>query len=470
MTSSVKQALSPWDIYDAVNFQPHAGQIPILRSNARNRVVAAGRRFGKSQIGGHELVPEAFLTYARQEELRAVSKRREFWIVGPEYSDSEKEFRVAYDKLKRLEVPFDKPGTYNNPESGYMHISLWGGLYQVHAMSAKYPDSLVGEGLSGVIMAEAAKMKESVWTKYVRPTLADFRGWSLFSSTPEGKNWFYNLYTVGQDPARTEWESWRRPAWMNYYVYPGGELDSEIVEMRADMSSELFNQEIAADFTEFVGRVFKDFDEEVHVNDCEYNPAWETYAAVDYGYTNPFVWLLIQVGPWGEINVLDEYYERGKTIPEIAADLESRHLIPDGLIRFYPDPASPGSSVELSELIRKPYAGGTGGLLSDRIESIRKALKINNDHLDWGHPDRQPTLHVNRRCKNFIREFLDYRYPKSEEEAALSGETIPENPMKKDDHTPEALGRFFAGHFASRGVEVQTTRITQATMSRRRRV
>jgi hypothetical protein len=36
-----------------------------------------------------------------------------------------------------------------------------------------------------------------------------------------------------------------------------------------------------------------------------------------------------------------------------------------------------------------------------------------------------------------------YKYPTRR----LEQQNEPENPMKKDDHAPEALGRFFKGHF-----------------------
>ena len=39
-------------------------------------------------------------------------------------------------------------------------------------------------------------------------------------------------------------------------------------------------QEIGAEFTDYVGRVFQDFDEEVHVGDLEYHPDWDTFGAV----------------------------------------------------------------------------------------------------------------------------------------------------------------------------------------------
>lgn len=493
MTIATASGIDKEALFEEIGWVPHSGQRPVIRSLVRNRAVAAGRRFGKSEIGGNELVNEAMLTFGMKQMLEDMGKRREFWITGPEYSDAEKEFRVVYNTLKKLEMPFDRPGTYYDAIGGNLHISLWGGIYQVHGKSAKYPDSLVGEGLAGVIMAEAAKLKERVWSKYIRPTLADYRGWALLTSTPEGKNWFYERWKMGQDPARPTWDSWRMPSWRNPHVYrqrtqtkdvqeamkfrQAGQplpsalearIDSEIIELMYDLTPETFNQEIGALFTEFVGRVFKDFDEEVHVGDFPFDPSWETYGAVDYGFTNPNVWLLIQVGPFGEVRVVGEFYRSGQTIDEFAIDVQANGLVPRSLIRFYPDPSSPADSTYLSKTFHANIGGGTGGELNERLDAIRKYLRVPRtlQYLPEGHPERIPKLMVDRRCVNLIREMSEYRYPKSAEEAKQQGRNAPELPMKKDDHAPEALGRFFAGHFGNANIE-QAPRIRKSNMSRR---
>ena len=460
-------------VFDQVGYEPHAGQVDIHRSRARMRVVAAGRRLGKSQIGGHELTPEALAAYGLKNELEAAGHRREFWIVGPEYSDSEKEFRVVYNDLKRLEVPFDHPGTYNNPLSGDMHISLWGGAFQVHAKSAKYPETLVGEGLSGVVLAEAAKLKERVWTKFIRPTLADFRGWAIMSSTPEGKNWFYESWKRGQDPAHPSWDSWRRPSWHNPIVFPQGAtpegielltkmlsgeddkitleqilkagVDSEILDMASDMSLEKFNQEIGADFTEFVGRVFKTFDEEIHVTDIDYDPSLPLYACCDYGWTNPFVWLFVQVDVWNNVYVLGEYREVRRDINDIATDLNAIPLT-SKVVTLYPDPAAPGDTAVLEKKLKVTANGDTGGDLKYRLEYIRQALKVRPGHGKQEY--RKPGLLIDRSCRELIREMNEYRYPESKSE---TNKAEPERPLDKDDHGPEALGRFFRGYYGAPG-------------------
>lgn len=463
-------AISKDMLWPHLNYRPHAGQTLIHRSRTRNRVNAAGRRFGKSQVGGHELTPEAFRAQMNKDLLQELGIRMEFWIVGPNYTDAEKEFRVIYNDLKRLKMPFDRPGTYNDARSGNMQISLWEGAYLVQAKSAAHPESLVGEGLHGVIMAEAAKQKESVWTKYVRPTLSDFKGWSLWNSTPEGKNHFYERWVDGQDPKNPDWESWKNPSWMNTFVFRGGAspeglaalkdptlnmsrdqilalgIDEEIVSMYYDLGPLMFAQEVECSFTEYTGRVYYDFDEEVHVKQLEYNPSRPVYVATDYGFTNPNVALFIQVDVFDNIYILGEYYMSHRTEDEFADDvLEDPKLGPlvRAATKLYPDPEDPGASATLANKWKVMPQAQTGGLIKDRINLIRRWMKIQNKHLPFNHPDRQPKLFIDRSCKHLIYEMDAYRYP----DKASEIKEAPENPMKKDDHAPEALSRFFAGYY-----------------------
>lgn len=518
--------LNKWAILDhpRVAWNPHNGQLEVAENPCRHKVVSAGRRFGKSHMGGTDkLLPEVFFTKPLATTLVSQGRKRIFWIVGPNYSDSEKEFRVIWNWLKKLEVPMDKPGSYNSTETGQMKISLWDGAMEIEAKSAQNPERLVGEGLSGVILSEAAKLKESIWVKYIRPTLGDFGGWSFHSSTPEGKNWFYEAWRRGQDPANLEWASWRMPAWVNYYVYTEAgreaarhgltidfkdippeqltredhvmhllalqkqsnrsiykiandlqlQIDTEILDSISELTPEAFMQEIAADFTEFTGRVFKEFDEEKHVTDLEFNPGWETVAAVDYGYHNPNVWLVIQIGPWGEINVLDELYEEGLDPEDFAFEIRNRRLRPANMRYFFPDPADPGATRILEKHLGIQGRGGTGGEISSRVNHIRKALRdprvvTEDPWMDQAESPLEPgnfrpRLMFDRRCKRTIEDMLNYRYPDKKADAETSTKRF-ENPMKKDDHGPEALGRMFAGMLGQFG-KANGARIHQASFT-----
>ena len=482
-----KLAISKEALWPKINYRPHPGQVPIHRSRTRNKVNAAGRRFGKSQVGGHELTPEAFRAYMNKALLQELGIRMEFWVVGPNYTDAEKEFRVVYNDLKRLKMPFDRPGTYNDSRSGNMQISLWEGTFLVQAKSAAHPESLVGEGLHGAVMAEAAKMKESVWTKYVRPTLSDFRGWSLWNSTPEGKNHFYERWVDGQDPDNPDWESWKNPSWMNSFVFRGGAseaaleamkdpltkmsrddilalgIDEEIVSMYYDLGPLMFAQEVECSFTEYTGRVYYDYDEEVHVKTLEYNPSRPLHIATDYGFTNPNVALFIQTDVFDNVYVLGEYYQTHRTDDEFAQDLlDDPKLGPmcRAAKTLWPDPEDPGASTVLSNKLKVNAQGNTGGPLKDRINIIRRWMKIQNKHLPFNHPERQPKLFIDRSCKHLMYEMDAYRYPENASEV----KGAPENPMKKDDHAPEALSRFFGGYYGIAAASGQRPRQRKANI------
>lgn len=489
-------------------FEPHAGQLTVMEDPARLKVASCGRRFGKSNLGGHEFIPWAILAKKEAGALKAQGRRREFWIVGPEYADSEKEFRVFYDKASKLGMPFDRPGTYYSVQTGDMSVSLWDGAFILKAKSESRPTSLVGEALSGVIMAEAAKMKESTWMQYIMPSLADFKGWALFTTTPEGKNWFYRMYLNALQEENKGWAGFRMPSWKNPHVfrtptvdadvkrlvqlmsenpqYTSFEIiraekltvDEEVAQMANDLTLPMFQQEVAADFTDFVGKVFKEFDEETHSRLLPYNPNWETVAAVDYGYRNPNVWLLIQIGPWGEINIIDELYQENLAPDEFAAEILRRGLCPDTLTDFYPDPASPGDTKTLENIFRRAGKRAkarphTGGELVDRLNLIRLALKdrITDSELNqpqWrSHPPkpdkRRPRLMISTRCPHTLYEMGEYRYPDKRDEQTETSTKRFELPMKKDDHTPEALGRFLAGRWHSASVQYGGgTRISKA--------
>ena len=164
--------LNPWAVYEhpLINWDPHPAQELVLESAARHKVWCAGRRTGKSDLWVGRNAWRSYLHDPCAEGLAATGQSPHIpGSLSSEYSTAEKEFRVIWHLCNILELPLDKPGSYYDAVGGNMHISLWNGAFQVHCQSAKYPDHLVGEALCGVIMAEAAKAKPSIWHRFIRP-------------------------------------------------------------------------------------------------------------------------------------------------------------------------------------------------------------------------------------------------------------------------------------------------------------
>jgi hypothetical protein len=329
-----------------------------------------------------------------------------------------------------------------------MHIKLENGS-EILGKSAQHPEKLVGEGLDWVLMVEAGRHRRATWGQYLRPALSDRRGIAVFSGVPEGaaeSSLLYHLYNRGQSERFPTWQSWKRPSWTNDIVFPGGRQDPEILEAEADLTKDEFDRQYGAEFTDKTGTVMKEFDEDVHLGDFDYDPSWATYMAVDYGFTNPFVVLFIQVGPFGDIRVLREFRRTQLDTHEVCRDLMAEY---PGLVRvasmLYPDPAEPDDTRTMQRELRIPVNKNTGGEIKIRLSLIRRALKVKNTHLEEGDPERRPTLMIDRtHCQTLIWEMREgYRWPEHKSEQRSDSE----NPLDKDNHGVEALGRFFRGYF-----------------------
>jgi hypothetical protein len=253
------------------------------------------------------------------------------------------------------------------------------------------------------------------------------------------------------------------PSWTNNIVFPGGREDPEIIEARDDLTEDEFRRQYGAEFVDNIGRVMKEWDDDDHIADLEYNRKWPLYAAVDFGYTNDWVWLWIQTDEWQNVYVIGEHRFRLRDTEDIARLEFKQHPLISKLSTIYPDPAAPDDSAILRRTLDKPTMLNTGGELKTRLSLIRNALKLRPAHLPDGHPEKRPQLLIDRSCKDLIFEMREgYRWPERRSEDRNDSEL----PMDKDNHGPEALGRFFKGHMEPR---TETRRSRQSSLRVRRR-
>jgi hypothetical protein len=116
---------------------------------------------------------------------------------------------------------------------------------------------------------------------------------------------------------------------------------------------------------------------------------------------------------------------------------------------LYPDPAEPDDTRTMQRYLRIQANKNTGGEIKHRLSMIRRALKIKNFHLPEGDAERRPTLMIDRtHCQKLIWEMREgYKWPEHKSEQRSDSE----NPLDKDNHGVEALGRFFRGHYGLNG-------------------
>lgn len=216
-----------------LNFELHEKQKEVFLSDARFRVVAAGRRGGKTYLSAIELLINGLKT---KNEHGIDLQTKEVWYIAPTFQQGKD---VMWNLLK--EVGQDVI------ESIYENVAtakLINGR-RIQIKGADRPDSLRGVGISFAVLDEYAFMKPEAWDLIIRPTLSDVMGKALFIGTPEGKNHFYDLWCFAgsESEKAAEWQNFHFCSLDNPKIHP-----KEIDNARLTMSNQAFRQEYEASF------------------------------------------------------------------------------------------------------------------------------------------------------------------------------------------------------------------------------
>jgi len=217
----------------------HEGQRVIVNEARRFNVVACGRRFGKTLLGIDRAIDTALKGYPVA------------W-----FSPTYKMLADAWRELKNIAAPL-KPRineAQHRLELGGTAGSGWGEVGLIDGWSLDSPDRARGRKYKRAIIDEAAMIAGlgDAWQAVIRPMLTDLLGDAWFLSTPQGHNFFWELYCQGEDPLQTEWGAWRMPTAENPYI-----SESEIQDARLMLPETVFRQEYLADFIEDGGAVFR---------------------------------------------------------------------------------------------------------------------------------------------------------------------------------------------------------------------
>lgn len=226
-----------------LNFSLHAKQMQVFKSDARFKVVAAGRRAGKSYLSAVMLLIKAL---EEKNRFGIELKGKEVWYIAPTLNQGRD---IIWGVLKEM-----GKGIIESTHENTSTITLVNGRTIKVKGSDRY-DTLRGVSLSYVVMDEYASMKPEVWDMIVSPALADTRGEALFIGTPDGKNHFYELWAEAGTDLDDEWEAFHFNSLDNPLISP-----EELEKAKLRMSAEAFRQEFEASFDAAGGGAFKSED------------------------------------------------------------------------------------------------------------------------------------------------------------------------------------------------------------------
>jgi hypothetical protein len=209
-------------------------QLSVWNDSARFKVLACGRRTGKSNLAIKMLLAKAL----EAPEGSAVV------YVAPTLGQAR---QICWDALLEQGKDVIKAAHVNQ-----MDVTLVTGR-KIHIRSGENPDALRGLKLYFAVIDEASFVKEEIFTKIIRPALADLKGEAVIVSTPDGRNHFYDWFKLGQEGTNPEWKSWHFTTADNPTIPP-----EEIEEARKTLSSFVFKQEFEANFNNAGQEIFKE--------------------------------------------------------------------------------------------------------------------------------------------------------------------------------------------------------------------
>ena len=214
-----------------LNIDLHPAQLQIFHSKKRFKVVAAGRRFGKSYLSAWLLLIKAIQ-----------SESKDVFYVAPTFQQAKD---IMWAMLKDLGKELIAQAHENTAV-----LTLINGR-KIYLKGSDRPDTLRGVGLSFLVLDEYASMKPVVWEQILRPTLADVKGECVMIGTPAGKNHFYDIYNDALED--DDWDAFQFNSTDNPFL-----PEEEVEAARKTMSSMSFRQEFEASFETGSGGIFQE--------------------------------------------------------------------------------------------------------------------------------------------------------------------------------------------------------------------
>jgi phage terminase large subunit len=275
----------------------------------------AHRRAGKTVATINDLVRTA---------LRCELPNPRCWYLSPTYAQSKK---VAWTYLKDATYPI--PGMKANEAE--LRVDLPGGA-RIQLAGADNPDSLRGIYADGVVMDEFAFMSGEMWSKVIRPALADRQGKATFISSVNGRNEFYRLYRQAQE-APEDWFSTNLKAEETGVIAP-----SELKSLKREMSEAEFAQEFGNDFDvaakgSYYGALISAAEADGRITGVPYDGAAMVDTAWDLGIgDSTAIWFIQEVGR--ELHAIDYYEASGLPLSHYAEVLGKKgyayrdHIVP----------------------------------------------------------------------------------------------------------------------------------------------
>jgi len=278
-----------------------------LENGGRHAELIWPRRHGKDEICLHWAA------------ISAMTRPATYWHMLPEASQARKAVWDAinpHSGRRRIDEAFPKEIRATTREQEMLIKFKNGSTWQV--VGSDNYNSLVGSPPAGVVFSEWALANPSA-RAYLRPILAENKGWQVYITTPRGKNHAYNTFKAAENEPGSFAQ---RLTALSSGVFTAEELDRErrayIADYGFDMGAAMFEQEFMCSFdAAILGAIYgvelKDAETAGRICHVPHDPSLPVHAVMDMGWSDDTAILFFQVAA-GEARIIDAYATHGQTI------------------------------------------------------------------------------------------------------------------------------------------------------------
>ena len=413
--------------YNAGNVK-HKKQLAFHKSLKKNRWVFGGNRTGKTECGAVEVI-----FFARgNHPFRNITGATTGWVVSlsTQVQRDVAQQKILYylnpDWIVDVVMLSGRKDNYVNGVIDYIVIkNVFGTTSKIGFKSCDQGrEKFQGTSLDYVWFDE--EPPEDIYQE-CRMRVLDNYGDIFGTMTPlKGMTFVYDEIYLNKfnDPQ----------VWCEFISWDDNPFISKQAkeQMRASMSAEELKTREHGEFLDFGGRVYPEFDENVHVIepfDVPYE--WQDILSIDPGLKNPLSCHWYAVDYDGNVYVVAEHYAKEKDIvyhsEEIKRISDSLHWHrnANGMIEALIDSAANQTTLASSKSVSSLFYD-YGILVNTNVnKDVFSGIQRVKGYLK--NAKGEAKLYIFKTCNNLIREIKGYRWGKGD------------SPVKENDHSMDEL-------------------------------
>ena len=251
---------------ETVGFRPHRGQHRVIET-----IVDTPQKYitvvSPRQVGKSLLLVNLILYYSIND------KGSKIGVITPIYQQARKLMEDLYEAIK-------DSGIVEATNFSNFEIKLKTGS-KIYFRSSEREDSLRGYTFDYLFLDEASYQSEDAWKRAIQPTALVHGKKVVLFSTPRGRDWFYELFQMGQDLNYPNYASVRMEQGDNPYI----DLE-EIAAAKRSLPDAIFRAEYLGEFLEGESQVFQNFN--ANSFDKWPKPQGKCYIGVDLAQTGDY--------------------------------------------------------------------------------------------------------------------------------------------------------------------------------------